>query len=245
MDSAIGGANPYSLAISTEQVKSVSTVNLVVLTQIYMGSDDVRLFPTQLHAFSTDAASIKVNGWYTRIIRKDINIIDINAVTNLSYTPSPTNGIVASDAGTDATIPLADVTNAGLLKPAKYTVLENTSGTNTGDQDLSGLQPKGVRITNATTTGAYALDWNAADVWELTLTGATVISDTNLPTGTATKVIELIVKGAFSITLPAYWEATPASEAYTGAKWNHYVVSCINGTAASERVIYSNEVLTT
>ncbi len=58
------------------------------------------------------------------------------SVTNLSYTPSATNGIVTSDTGTDATIPLADGTNAGLLKPEKFTVLENTSGTNTGDQQL-------------------------------------------------------------------------------------------------------------
>lgn len=39
--------------------------------------------------------------------------------TNLSYTPSATNGIVASDTGTDATIPLATTTNAGLLSPAE------------------------------------------------------------------------------------------------------------------------------
>ena len=53
--------------------------------------------------------------------------------TDLTYTPSSTNGIVVSSTGTDATLPLADATNAGLLKPAKYTVLENTTGTNTGD----------------------------------------------------------------------------------------------------------------
>lgn len=106
-------------------------------------------------------------------------------------------------------------------------------------------QPKGIRVTNATTTGSYAIDWNAADVWQLTLTGATTLTDTNLPTGTATKVIELVVKGAFAITIPAYWEATPSSGAYTGGKWNHFVISCIVGTAASEKVIYSNEVLAT
>ena len=43
--------------------------------------------------------------------------------TNLSYTPSPTNGIVVSDAGTDATIPLADVTNAGLISSSEKTKL--------------------------------------------------------------------------------------------------------------------------
>lgn len=64
--------------------------------------------------------------------------------TDLAYTPSPTNGIVTSSTGTDATLPLADATDAGLLKPAKFTVLENTSGTNTGDNatntQYSGLQ---------------------------------------------------------------------------------------------------------
>ena len=59
--------------------------------------------------------------------------------TDLGYTPSPTNGIVTSSTGTDATLPLADATNAGLLKPAKFTVLENTSGTNTGDQSINTL----------------------------------------------------------------------------------------------------------
>lgn len=64
----------------------------------------------------------------------DIISLAGTGTTNLTYTASPTNGLVNSDTGTDATLPLADATNAGLLKPAKYTVLENTSGTNTGDQ---------------------------------------------------------------------------------------------------------------
>jgi len=59
--------------------------------------------------------------------------------TDLGYTPSPTNGIVTSSTGTDATLPLANATNAGLLKPAKFTVLENTSGINTGDQSVNTL----------------------------------------------------------------------------------------------------------
>lgn len=70
-----------------------------------------------------------------------------SSVTNLGYTASSSNGIITSDTGTDATIPLADGTNAGLLKPADFTKLSNTSGTNTGDQDLSGLVP----YTGATT----------------------------------------------------------------------------------------------
>ena len=62
------------------------------------------------------------------------NVVNINKViieggggtgaTNLGYTPSATNGIVTSDTGADATIPLADATNAGLLTPAEKTKLQ-------------------------------------------------------------------------------------------------------------------------
>jgi len=61
------------------------------------------------------------------------NKIGTSGVTNLGYTASPTNGIVTSDTGTDATIPLATGTDAGLLSPAQKTLLDNTSGTNSGD----------------------------------------------------------------------------------------------------------------
>ena len=128
---------------------------------------------------------------------------------------------------------------------ARTYTFQDRNGTIADNTDIAGLQPKGVRVTNATTTGSYAVNWTAGDVWQLTLTGATTITDTNLPTGTATKVIELVVKGSFAITLPAYWEAAPSSGTYTGTKWNHFVISCVNGTTSSEKVIYSNEVLAT
>jgi len=59
--------------------------------------------------------------------------------TDLAYTPSPTNGIVTSSTGTDATLTLADGTNAGLLSPADFTKLGNQSGTNTGNETTSTL----------------------------------------------------------------------------------------------------------
>jgi len=61
----------------------------------------------------------------------------VGGSTNLAYTASPTGGTVTSDTGTDATIPLADGTNAGLMTPSQKAPLDATSGTNTGDQDLS------------------------------------------------------------------------------------------------------------
>ena len=64
------------------------------------------------------------------IVQPNLVTVNINQITgggggatNLAYPPSPTNGIVTSDTGTDATIPLADATNAGLLTPAEKTKL--------------------------------------------------------------------------------------------------------------------------
>ena len=56
-----------------------------------------------------------------------------SGATNLSYTASPTNGTITNDTGTDATIPLADGTNAGLIAPAEKTKVANAIiGTGTG-----------------------------------------------------------------------------------------------------------------
>jgi hypothetical protein len=45
--------------------------------------------------------------------------------TDLGYTASPTNGTVTSSTGTDAIIPLADGTNAGLLSPTEKSIISN------------------------------------------------------------------------------------------------------------------------
>jgi hypothetical protein len=50
--------------------------------------------------------------------------------TNLSYTASPTTGVVVSDTGDDATIPLADSTNSGLFAPAEKTKLATLGASN-------------------------------------------------------------------------------------------------------------------
>ena len=63
-----------------------------------------------------------VNGGVTKKVSVS-QLISVGGSTNLTYTASPTNGIVNSDTGTDATLPLADGTNAGLFTPAEKTKL--------------------------------------------------------------------------------------------------------------------------
>ena len=88
--------------------------------------------------------------------------------TNLGYTASGTDGTVTSDTGADATLPAADGTNAGLLLPAHYNVLLNTSNTNSGDQtSIVGITGTKAEFNTAVTDGA--IDWYGQERVELSV----------------------------------------------------------------------------
>lgn len=114
--------------------------------------------------------SVSVNGGTPQMAGSDgnVNVTVSGGATNLTYTASPTNGVVNSDTGTDATIPLGDITNAGLLSPADKAKLNNTSGTNSGDN-----------ATN-TTSNTYA-DGKVAD----NLTASTTVAPSKTAVNTA------------------------------------------------------------
>jgi hypothetical protein len=116
--------------------------------------------------------------------------------TNLSNTPAPTKITVNSSTGTGTDLPLADATNAGLLKPAKFTVLENTSGTNTGD--------------NATNSQYSGLAASKADVASPTFTGTVTTPAIIVSSETASRVAIIDasknVKSADTATYPSLTE---------------------------------------
>ncbi len=94
----------------------------------------------------------------------------------------------------------------------------------------------GTRITNATTTGTYTLNHALANDWKLTLTGATVIDESNLPTGTDTIEFTMKVTGNFGLTVPAYW--TVLGDAYDGTIWNFFTVQIHKGDATQEATCF-------
>src|SRR5690606_26421315 len=59
------------------------------------------------------------------------------------------------------------------------------------------------RVTASIAT-TYAIDWSK-EVFDLTMTADTTFSDSNLPTGTDSKEIEVILQGGFTPTPPASW----------------------------------------
>jgi len=100
----------------------------------------------------------------------------------------------------------------------------------------------GIRVT-ANVSGTYAIDWNAGSVFVLTMTANTTFSFSNLPTGVNSKIITVILTGAFVPTFPVIATLKPATDVYNGAKLNQYTINCVNGTPASEMIYYHNELL--
>ena len=84
--------------------------------------------------------------------------------TNLDYIPSATDGTVTSDTGTDATVPLADGTNAGLFsatektKLASITAIFTTALKTAYDNAVTWITTNGTNVLNhlASTTNPHA-----------------------------------------------------------------------------------------
>lgn len=74
-------------------------------------------------------------GTWRKIGEQESLDITVGGATNLGYSAGPTNGVVTSDTGTDATIPAADGTNAGLMVPSQFNKLGFISVTQAVDLD--------------------------------------------------------------------------------------------------------------
>lgn len=104
--------NPWSLYVKSG--------NSYLGGKLYVG--------TLSNGSGSDSVLVTVNGE-----TKKVDPSVFGGSTNLSYTASPTNGLVNSSTGTDATLPLADATNAGLMSPALFAFVDSTmTGANAG-----------------------------------------------------------------------------------------------------------------
>lgn len=77
-----------------------------------------------------------------------------DGITNLSYTAGVSNGVIVSDTGTDATIPLADATNAGLISAAEKSKLSGIESNAKDDQSASEVPSNAVGNLSATNVQA-------------------------------------------------------------------------------------------
>ena len=76
-------------------------------------------------------------------------------------------------------------------------------------------------------TGTFNIDWNAYSNWDLTITGNTTLTQTNIPITGKEKTITIYVVGDFALTLPTEWVIKNGG-AYDGVNGSQIVVQSWN-----------------
>lgn len=98
------------------------------------------------------------SGTWRKIAEEESLDITVGGATNLAYSPGSGNGVVTSDTGTDATIPAADGTNAGLLVPAQFNKLGNITVTGAVNLDtLNSASHAAVTLAGSTATNPLTI----------------------------------------------------------------------------------------
>ena len=92
------------------------------------------------------------------------------------------------------------------------------------------------RIINTSVSGNYVLNHSLVSDWKLTLTGATTLSEINLPTGNNTIEFTLKIFGNFPLTIPAYW--TISGDSYSTTQWNFYAIQIHKGDSPQEATAF-------
>ena len=147
-----GTASEYDVFIGSEYFKTAASNDNVKLgLEFYIGSENVRTAPAKLILLSDTNGSVKVNGWYNRIIRRSVNIVDFddsllvrkNFFSGYAYDTSGTaivsplrpegqgnytytNGSLVSVAGFDTTL----LTDLGVIYEGKEIIVQNQTGVN-------------------------------------------------------------------------------------------------------------------
>jgi hypothetical protein len=85
-----------------------------------------RVFVVDASADATVTSGWAIYVWrgagFTKVAEQEGLDVSVGG-TDLSYTPSATQGVVVSSSGTNATLIAADATNAGLMVPAQFNKL--------------------------------------------------------------------------------------------------------------------------
>jgi hypothetical protein len=164
VDSSLAGKADVTEPIAATHAARTDNPHSVTKTQTGLGNaDNTSDANKPVSTAQQTALNLKVNANGT---------IVSSTKTKITY---DTKGLVT--AGTDATTAdIADSTDKRYVTDAQRTVIGNTSGTNSGDQDLSGLVPK------TTTVNGHALSGNVA----VTAADVSAPSGSGTSTGTNT-----------------------------------------------------------
>jgi len=113
------------------------------------------------------------SGVWRKIAEQESVDVSVGGATNLAYSPGATNGVVTSDTGTDATIPAANGTNAGLMVPAQFNKLGFLTVTGAVNLDtLASASHAAVTLTGSASTNPLTISGQALGFSIANLTSA-------------------------------------------------------------------------
>lgn len=121
--------------VGTSQFEVADITARNALANISLGD---RVFVVDASADATVDTGWAIYVWrgsaWTKVAEEE-GLDVVAGVTNLDYTAASTQGTVTSSSGTNAVLPAADGTNAGLMVPAQFTKLGHVTVTATTDLD--------------------------------------------------------------------------------------------------------------
>lgn len=74
----IGSVSEFTNAIYENQFKTAGLHEVSFVAPFYMGSEYITDYPAELYLTTDASATVKVDGWYIRILRKNINVITVD-----------------------------------------------------------------------------------------------------------------------------------------------------------------------
>ena len=115
MKFAFDGPDEFENRIFSQYVKNASEDEQSFVTTLYIGSESVRTYPARLYITSDDDATVEVVGWFCRVFRKSVNIVDIITdeapIDGLTYGRKDAEWVEVSGGGSVGT--LQQVTDNG------------------------------------------------------------------------------------------------------------------------------------
>jgi hypothetical protein len=94
---AVGSPSEYTLGIFGQQIKTAGTNTQTVFTSLYIGSEDIYNFPSEVYIVSENSGSVSVNGWYCRVLRKGINLVEVAIDSDYHDAPEKTTIVDADE----------------------------------------------------------------------------------------------------------------------------------------------------
>ena len=206
----IGSASAFDNIIFTDQAKTAGVHEVSFVAPFYIGEANILNNPAELYINTDASASVKVDGWYIRVLRRNINIVNVE--TGVDDATTTVKGILRlagdlSGTATNPTVPaLADKalktttitingTTFDLSANREWTVSSNANwggigGVLSNQTDLQTvLDAKEPSIASGTTAQYWRGDksWQTLDKTAVGLANVDNTSDANKPISTATQ----------------------------------------------------------